>query len=531
MNTGIARVIDGMLRALGCRTLNQQFLLSYAVIFLLAAASGISLYLSMAIDPNTINVAGRQRMLSQRIAKEAMLVEAGIEQRAVLEKTISLFERSHRAIVDGDPAQNMKQITNPEILAQLQKVEGLWKTYKGLLLQHIDNASNDTLSEIHKQSPVVLKEMNKAVVMMTKESSSITRSYLMIAFVCVILILVLVVMGRIFGLRMLMDNILRLETRMTQVGSGDFSHRFNIVRDDNEIGRLFKCYNDMLQHVSDLMAKVQTVAGNTDRHVGRVAQATADTERGVSRQYDDLEQVAAAITEMAATVQEVAGNAVEAERAAGETDKQANTGGDMVRRSEMQSKEMLKTLKATEEMLLQLESETQAVDQVTSVINDIAEQTNLLALNAAIEAARAGEQGRGFAVVADEVRTLAQRTQQSTHQIQDIVERLQQKSQTAVSSMERSTQLAGESSELSQAGADALQGIIDSTSTISSMNTMISTASEEQSAVAADIDQRVVSISAVAGETKEDTQRVVNATEEIRREIHELNTLVQKFKL
>ena len=102
MNTGIARVIDGMLRALGCRTLNQQFLLSYAIIFLLAAASGISLYLSMAIDPNTINVAGRQRMLSQRIAKEAMLVEAGIEQRAVLEKTISLFERSHRAIVDGD---------------------------------------------------------------------------------------------------------------------------------------------------------------------------------------------------------------------------------------------------------------------------------------------------------------------------------------------------------------------------------------------------------------------------------------------
>mgnify|MGYP000344650128 CR=1 FL=1 len=531
MNTGIARVIDGMLRALGCRTLNQQFLLSYAVIFLLAAASGVSLYLSMAIDPNTINVAGRQRMLSQRIAKEAMLVEAGIEQRAVLEKTIQLFERSHTAIVNGDPEQNMKPITDSTILAQLNKVDGLWRSYKTLLLQHIDQASDETRRQIHKQSPVVLKEMNKAVVMMTKASSSTTRAMLMTAFVCIIAILVLVVMGRMFGLRMVMDNISRLEKRMKQVGSGDFSHRFTILRETNEIGQLFRCYNDMLDHVSGLMGKVQQVASNTDRHVDKVVSATEDTARGVSRQYDDLEQVAAAMTEMSATVQDVAGNAIEAERAAGNTDQQAHQGGKVVRHSEMQAQQMLEMLKSTEAMLLELESETQAVDQVTSVINDIAEQTNLLALNAAIEAARAGDQGRGFAVVADEVRTLAQRTQQSTHQIQTIVERLQTQSQTAVESMVKSTQLAEESSTLSQQGAQALRDIIESTATISSMNTMISTAAEQQSSVANDIDQRLVNISGVAGDTKEDTQRVVNSTEEIRREIHELNLLVQKFKL
>lgn len=531
MKNGMARLIDGILSGLGCRTLNQQFLLSYAIIFLLAAMSGVSLYMSMAIDPNTINVAGRQRMLSQRIAKEAMLVEAKIEQRAVLEKTITLFERSHNAIVAGDSAQNMKPISNPDILAQMQKVNSLWMTYKSMLLRHIERATPETLAQIHKQSPVVLKEMNKAVVMMTQESGSITRMQLMISFVCVVAILFLVIMGRMFGLRMLMDNITRLERRMIQVGDGDFSHRFDIIRADNEIGKLFKCYNDMLQHVSELMSKVQQVASNTDQHVSRVVSATADTERGVGRQYDDLEQIAAAMTEMSATVQEVASNAIEAERAAGETDKQAHQGGDVVERSEQQATEMLRTLEGTEEMLLQLETETQAVDQVTSVINDIAEQTNLLALNAAIEAARAGDQGRGFAVVADEVRTLAQRTQQSTHQIQDIVERLQTQSQTAVSAMKKSTQLAVESNELSQAGAAALQGIIGSTETISSMNTMISTAAEEQSTVAADIDQRLVNVSNVAGETKDDTQRVVQSTEEIRREIHELNVLVQKFKL
>ncbi len=531
MNSGIAKLIDSCLRAIGCKTLNQQFLLSYAIIFLMAASSGVALYLSMAIDPNTINVAGRQRMLSQRIAKEAMLVEAGIEQRAVLEKTISLFEKSHTAIINGDSSQNMKPIEDPAILAQMDKVGGLWKTYKQLILSHLSGATPQTLAEIHRQSPVVLKEMNKAVVMMTKASRNTTQNLLMISFVCVLIILVLVVMGRVFGLRMVMDNIQRLERRMKQVGEGDFSHRFNISRVDNEIGQLFQCYNDMLKHVGNLMDRVQQVAANTDNHVNKVVQATADTERGVSRQYDDLEQVAAAMNEMSATVQEVAGNAVEAEQAAGNTDQQAHKGGQVVEESEQQANQMLEMMKSTEQLLMDLETETQAVDQVTSVINDIAEQTNLLALNAAIEAARAGEQGRGFAVVADEVRTLAQRTQESTHQIQTIVERLQNQSQTAVASMEKSTQLAERSSELSQAGAQALQDIISSTATISSMNTMISTAAEEQSAVANDIDQRLVNISDVAGETKNDTQRVVLATEEIRKEIHQLNQLVQQFKL
>jgi methyl-accepting chemotaxis protein len=531
MSGFMSKTIDSTLRAFGCKTLNQQFLLSYAIIFVLAAASGVALYLSMAIDPNTINVAGRQRMLSQRIAKEAMLVEAEVAARSGLEKTIALFEKSHEAIVHGDPAQKMNPIKDPQILAQMEKVGELWQAYKRLIISHVENGSKETLEQINTQSPLILKEMNNAVVMMTEASSAQTRTQLMIAFVCILLILVVVVMGRIFGLRMLMDNIVRLESRMAQVGNGDFSHRFSIDRDDNEIGRLFKCYNDMLTHVSDLMKKVQQVASNTDSHVSNVVTASADTEKGVSRQYDDLEQVAAAMNEMSATVQEVAGNAVAAERAASETDKLAHTGGNVVRNAREQAEEMLRTLQSTEQLLLKLEEETQAVDQVTSVINDIAEQTNLLALNAAIEAARAGEQGRGFAVVADEVRTLAQRTQHSTHQIQEIVERLQKQSQTAVASMVKSTELAAQSSKLSHEGAEALNEIINSTATISSMNTMISTAAEEQSAVANDIDQRLVNISDVAGETKEDTRRVVQATEQIRSEIRQLNDLVQRFKL
>ena len=180
---------------------------------------------------------------------------------------------------------------------------------------------------------------------------------------------------------------------------------------------MFLAYNNMLDHVGQLLQTVQAVAKNTEIHVNNVVKATSDASVGVGRQYEDIELVAAAMTEMSATVQEVANNAQEAELAAQETDGHAKDGGTVVGRSESEAQKMVSMLNETASMLAELEEESQAVGNVTSVITGIAEQTNLLALNAAIEAARAGDQGRGFAVVADEVRTLAQRTQQSTREI------------------------------------------------------------------------------------------------------------------
>lgn len=531
MYKSISTLIDRMLRMVGCKTINRQFTLSYALIFLFAAASGISLYFSMAINPQTINMAGRQRMLSQKIAKEAMLVAAQVEQISTLKKTMELFERSHQSILQGDEKLGMNAITDPEIRSQMEHVGVLWGSYKKLINEHVVSPSSQTLQALKQQSPVILKEMNKAVVLMTKKASDTNKNQLMIALVCVVGILLLVVFGRIFGLRMLMDNVSRLNARMTEVGQGNFSHRFEISHTDNEIGQMFQAYNQMLDHVGELLRTVQTVAKNTEQHISDVVSAMADASSGVSRQYEDIELVAAAMTEMSATVQEVASNAQQAEDAAQETDSQAKNGGEVVGQSGHQAKEMLDMLNRTASTISELEKETIAVGNVTSVIDEIAEQTNLLALNAAIEAARAGDQGRGFAVVADEVRTLAQRTQQSTQEIQTIIERLQGKAENAVSSMTVSTDLASRSSELAQSAAEVLEEIISSADRISSMNTMISTAAEQQSSVAGDIDNRVVNISDIAGQTKTDTQRVVAATELIRKEAHDLNQLVMKFQL
>ncbi|WP_415906654.1 methyl-accepting chemotaxis protein [Neptuniibacter sp. QD72_48] len=531
MFRSLANVIDTVLRTCGFKTLNSQFTLSYALVFILAASSGISLYFSMSINPQTIDMAGRQRMLSQKIAKEALLVAANVEQQTTLRKTMELFESSHKKLMLGDAALGMNAIKDPAIVKQMQHVDKLWGSYKTLINSHVNQPTDITLAEITKQSPVILKEMNKAVGMLTTQASATSMNQLLIAFVCVVGILLLVVFGRVFGLSMLMNNIKRLNARMVEVGQGNFSHRFDISHTDNEIGQMFNAYNNMLNHVGDLLKTVQTVARNTERHVTNVVEATSDASNGVSRQYEDIELVAAAMTEMSATVQEVANNAVEAEQAAQETDTHAKSGGDVVGQSGNQAQEMLTMLNKTASAIKELEAETLAVGNVTSVINDIAEQTNLLALNAAIEAARAGDQGRGFAVVADEVRTLAQRTQQSTQEIQQIIERLQSKAESAVSSMGVSTDLADRSSELANSAAAVLEQIISSANTISSMNTMISTAAEQQSSVASDIDNRVVNISDIAGQTKRDTDRVVEATDQIRREAHELNQLVMKFQL
>jgi len=183
MLNAIAAIIERTLRVIGVKSLNAQFLLSYGLIFLLAVASGVSLYLSMAINPQTINMAGRQRMLSQKIAKEAILVASQSENRATLTKTMQLFEQSHKSIVNGSSAQGMNPITSPVILKQMQQVNSLWLSYKEVINSYTESPTAAMSREIQSQSLTLLKEMNKAVSMMTQEANSTTRTQLIIAFI------------------------------------------------------------------------------------------------------------------------------------------------------------------------------------------------------------------------------------------------------------------------------------------------------------------------------------------------------------
>ena len=240
--------------------------------------------------------------------------------------------------------------------------------------------------------------------------------------------------------------------------------------------------------------------------------------------------VAAAMNQMTTTVQEVARHATEASSAAQSADKEANNGRTVVEETVTSIDVLAKEIEKSSGLIHELENNSANIETVLVVIRGIAEQTNLLALNAAIEAARAGEQGRGFAVVADEVRTLASRTQESTQEIQTMIEKLQQGSKNVVDAMVLSQKQSSQSVIQAESALVSLNEITNSVTTISEMNIQIAGAASEQSNVAEEINKNIVNISGVVHETAEGAKQTLTASQELASLSHELQSLVGQFK-
>ncbi|WP_372239402.1 methyl-accepting chemotaxis protein [Pseudomonas sp. 9Ag] len=258
---------------------------------------------------------------------------------------------------------------------------------------------------------------------------------------------------------------------------------------------------------------------------------TEQTSVGMNSQKIETDQVATAMHEMAATVQEVARNAEDASMAATDADREARAGDAVVSEAiaqiELLSEEMLRSSGA----MAELESESNRIGSVMDVIKAVADQTNLLALNAAIEAARAGEAGRGFAVVADEVRSLAQRTQKSTEEIEQLVAGLQQGTQQAAAAMRNSHSLTESGVDLTRQAGLALSGITAKVSNIQAMNQQIAAAAEQQSAVAEEISRSVVNVRDISEQTATASDETAASTIELARLGNELQAMVSRFRV
>ncbi|MEW8627145.1 MAG: PAS domain-containing methyl-accepting chemotaxis protein [Candidatus Thiodiazotropha sp.] len=281
--------------------------------------------------------------------------------------------------------------------------------------------------------------------------------------------------------------------------------------------------NAIVGRLSDTTSKLSELA-----HVNYGTSVQAN--QGVEQQQQELSMVATAMTQMVATVQEIARNTVLAAEATRSGQKKTVSGQDVVQQTVDSINALSADVQQAAGVIDRLSKQSADIVRVLDVIKDIAEQTNLLALNAAIEAARAGENGRGFAVVADEVRNLASRTTQSAKEIEEMIERLQSGSSQAVGVMEQSRSQAESCVTLAaQAGAalQSISGVIDS---ITDMNHHIATASEEQSSVAEEINQNIVNINQVADSTSEGAHKSVRATEAMAEAIERLDNLVLQFK-
>ncbi|KKL44862.1 hypothetical protein LCGC14_2361420, partial [marine sediment metagenome] len=251
----------------------------------------------------------------------------------------------------------------------------------------------------------------------------------------------------------------------------------------------------------------------------------------VANQQQETREIATAMNEMAATVQEVAQYAAQGAEAANQASEESNSGSAVVANAVDRIRELAAQVETAAQAISRLDEKSAAIGSVLDVIRGIAEQTNLLALNAAIEAARAGEQGRGFAVVADEVRALARRTSESTDQIQKTIEQLQQESGSTVSVMKHGQTIASEVVIEAGAAGDALVAIRQSVASINDMNIRIASAAEEQSSVADDMNRRIVTIADVAEQSASAAAETSQASAGLSELATELQTMVNRFKV
>ncbi|WP_028629950.1 methyl-accepting chemotaxis protein [Metapseudomonas resinovorans] len=313
-------------------------------------------------------------------------------------------------------------------------------------------------------------------------------------------------------------------------GDGDLTQRLHNNRAD-EMGAIAGGFNTFLGKLQSMISQVVTSVQKVSDSSEHTADIAIRTNQGVQKQLAEIELVATAVHEMTATAQDVARNATHAAEAASHADQAANHGKRIVHSTAEAISALATEIGRAVGVVQNLAKDSENINAILVAIRGIAEQTNLLALNAAIEAARAGEQGRGFAVVADEVRNLAQKTQQATEEIQTMIQQLQHGTREVVKVMQDSQEKTDTSVQHANEAAHALESITQAVSVINDMNTQIASAAEEQSAVAEDINRNVINIGQVANEVAGGADEASQASAELTKLAEQQRRLINQFRV
>jgi methyl-accepting chemotaxis protein len=363
-----------------------------------------------------------------------------------------------------------------------------------------------------------------------KEADGFARSIVLTLSLMAAAVLLAFIVFVVFVARVILTPAHALVDDLHHFGDGDFSREVRVLSHD-ELGEVAESAAQVREHLGTVVNQVRDSVSRLNRAAAGMQQVVDQTLQGTATQQAESEHAATAMNQMAATVQNVVQNTAAAAKAAHEATAEAGQARVVVGDAISTIGTLATAVERSAVLIRTLADASTQIGGVLDVIQGIAEQTNLLALNAAIEAARAGEQGRGFAVVADEVRTLAQRTQVSASEIQTMVSSLQHSTSDAVRAMEESRQVANDGVEKAKHVNDSLDAITASVRAIEEMNSQIAVASEDQSKVAGAINQNILRIREVADTTARGAQEAASANRDVVSMAENLESLVGRFKV
>ncbi|WP_341524222.1 methyl-accepting chemotaxis protein [Pseudomonas sp. G.S.17] len=460
--------------------------------------------------------------------------EASLKKIGLLRSTLSQTVEAYKPLISSPRELDLFNKVAADVAAYQSKVDELMTLSKTQTYQEMAVFIQDTTKPqavALQASLAELIDLNaKGAIQSGETASASFKSGQVFVIALSVITIIITILVAITFTRSISRPILALLGSTQKIASGDLRTPV-AVNGADEITELQSATAAMLASLKGTIQHISDSSGQLASAAEEMSSITKESTAGIQRQTMETEQAAAAVNEMTAAVEEVARNAVSASHSTQESERSARTGQERVGQTIESLEKLSATVSQTGIEVEGLANQAQNIAKVLDVIRSIAEQTNLLALNAAIEAARAGEQGRGFAVVADEVRALAHRTQSSTQEIEQMIQGIQKDSTRAVQSMQQSSAEAGSTLLIAHEAGAAIKQITASISDINERNMLIATASEQQAQVARSVDVNLVSIRDLSVQSSSAASQTSIASNELSQLAVDLNRLVSRFSV